>query len=207
MSFHTWQMINTCLWVAVLVVQSLSRVWLFAIPWARACQVPLSSTISQNFSNSWPLSKWCYLNISSSAVQFFFCLQSFLASRYISVSQLFASGGQNIGASAWASVLPINIQGWFPLGLTGLISLQFPLNIRGGLILVPQGTLKSLLQHYSGRWSRTLTVVTPVWQKCYIFLPPQVPSLFLLTHTHTLTSFSLSSRVFPCWRCSMWEAG
>ena len=68
--------------------------------------------------------QWCSLTLSSWVVLLSFCLQSFLPSRYISVSQLFASGGQNIGASAWASVLPINIQGWIPLGLTGLISLQ-----------------------------------------------------------------------------------
>ena len=71
-------------------------------------------------SNSWPLSWWCHPTISSSVTPFF-CLQSFPASGSFSVSQLFASGGQNIGASA--SVLPMNIQDWFPLGLTALISL------------------------------------------------------------------------------------
>ena len=73
-------------------------------------------------SNLRPLSQWCYLTISSSAVPFSFCLQSFPASGYFLVSWLFASGGQTFGASA--TVLPMNIQGWFPLGLTGLISLQ-----------------------------------------------------------------------------------
>ena len=61
--------------------------------------------------------------ISSSVVPFSSCLQSFPASGSFPVSQLFASGGQNIRVSALASVLPMNIQGWFPLGLTGLISL------------------------------------------------------------------------------------
>ena len=74
-------------------------------------------------SNSCPLSWWCYLTISSS-VTHFFCLQSFPASESFPMSQLFASGGQSIGASASAIVLPMNIQGWFPLGLTGLISFQ-----------------------------------------------------------------------------------
>ena len=69
--------------------------------------------------SSWPLSRWCHPTISSSVVPFS-CLQSFPASGSFPVSQLFASGGQSIGASA--SVLPMNIQDWFPLGLTGLIS-------------------------------------------------------------------------------------
>ena len=74
-------------------------------------------------SDSCPLSPWCYLTISSSADPFSFCPQSFPASGSFPVSQLFASGGQSIGALALASVLSMNIQGWFPLGLTGLISL------------------------------------------------------------------------------------
>ena len=77
-------------------------------------------------SNSCPLSQWCYLVISSSAALFSFCLQSFPASGFFPVSWLFISGGQSIGASASASstVLPVTIQDWFPLGLSGLISLQ-----------------------------------------------------------------------------------
>ena len=71
--------------------------------------------------NSCPLSQWCYLTISSSAAPFF-CLQSFPASGSFPMSQLFTSGGLSTGASASASVLPKNIQGWFPSGLTGLIS-------------------------------------------------------------------------------------
>ena len=63
-------------------------------------------------------------NISSSAALFSFCLQSFPASGSFPMSQLFALGGQSIGVSASASVLPVSIQGWFPLALTGLISLQ-----------------------------------------------------------------------------------
>ena len=74
-------------------------------------------------SDSCPLSQWCYLTISPTAV-FFSCLQSFPASGSFPMSRLFASGGQSIGALASASILPMNIQDWFPLGLTGLISLQ-----------------------------------------------------------------------------------
>ena len=75
-------------------------------------------------SNSCPLSQWCHLAISSSVVPFSSCLQSFPASGSFPISQLFASGGQNIGISASASVLPVNIQDWSPLGWTGWISLQ-----------------------------------------------------------------------------------
>ena len=74
-------------------------------------------------SNSYALSQWCYLTISSSATTFSSCCQSFPASGSFPVSQLFASGGQSIRVSASTSVLPMNIQDWFPLGLTGLISL------------------------------------------------------------------------------------
>ena len=75
-------------------------------------------------SNSCPSSQWCHPTISPSVVHFFSCLQSFPAWGSFPTSQFFASGGQSIGASASASVLPMNIQDWFPLGLTGLISLQ-----------------------------------------------------------------------------------
>ena len=76
-------------------------------------------------SNSCPLIRWCHPTISSSVVPFSSCLQSFPASgSFLMMSQVFASGGQSTGASALASVLPMNIQNWFPLGLTGLISLK-----------------------------------------------------------------------------------
>ena len=75
-------------------------------------------------SNPCPLSRWCHPTISSSAVPFFSCLLSFPASGSFQMSLLFASGGQSIGASASASVLPVNIQDWSPVGWTGWISLQ-----------------------------------------------------------------------------------
>ena len=74
-------------------------------------------------SNSCPLNQWCHPTISSFVVPFSSCLQSFPASGSFPMSWLFVSGGQSIGASA--SVLPMNIQDWLPLGLTGLISLLF----------------------------------------------------------------------------------
>ena len=75
-------------------------------------------------SNSYPLSKWCHPTISATVFPFSSCLQSFLESGSFPMSQFFASGGQSIGTSASAAVLPVYIQDWFPLGLTVLISLQ-----------------------------------------------------------------------------------
>ena len=72
--------------------------------------------------SSCPLSQWCHPSISSSVALFYFCLQYFPASGSFPMSQLFSTGGQSMRASASASVLPMNIQDWFLLGLTGLIS-------------------------------------------------------------------------------------
>ena len=85
---------------------------------------PCPSAAPRVYSNSCPLSWWCHPNISSSVIPFSSCLQSFPASGSFPMSQLFASGGQSIGVSASASVLPMNIQDWFLLGWTGWISLQ-----------------------------------------------------------------------------------
>ena len=106
----------------IVVVRSLSHVWLFVTPWATAHQVPLSSTISQSLLKFTSI-KLMMLIILSSAAPFSFCLQSLPASMSIPMSQLFVSVCQSTGASASALVLPTNIQCWFPLGLTYLISL------------------------------------------------------------------------------------
>ena len=100
-------------------------------------RLPHPSLSPRACSNSCPLCQWCHPTISYSVI-LFSCLLSFQASRSFPVSQLFASGGQNIGASAL--VLPMNIQGWFPLGLTDWISLQ------------SKGLL-SLLQHHNSKAS------------------------------------------------------
>ena len=76
------------------------------------------------YSDSCPLSRWCHPTISSSVVPFFSCLQSFPASEFFPMIQFFTSGGQSTGVSVLVSVLPMNIQDWFPLGWTGWISLQ-----------------------------------------------------------------------------------
>ena len=108
----------------VIVVQSLSHVWLFVTPGLQHARLPCPSQSPRACSNLCPLSWWCHLNISSSAALFSFCLQSFAGSGSFLMSQLFTSGGQTIGASVSVSVLPVNIQYWFPLGLTGLIYLK-----------------------------------------------------------------------------------
>ena len=94
-----------------------------ATPCTAPHQASLSITLTpEAFSNSCPLSWWCHPTISSSVALFSSCRQSVPASGSFPMNQFFTSGGQSIGASASASVLPMNIQDWFPLGLTGLVS-------------------------------------------------------------------------------------
>ena len=104
------------------VVQLLSYVQIFATPWTAALQASLSSTISWYLLKFMPIESVVLVTILVSAI-LFFCLQSFPASGSFPVNQLFTPGGQSIGASALASVLPMNIQGWFPIGLIDFISL------------------------------------------------------------------------------------
>ena len=118
-------------------------------------QLPCPSPAPRAYSNSWPLSQWCHPTISSSVVPFSSHLQSFPTSGSFQMTQFFTSGGQSIGASASASVFPMNTQDWFPLGWTGWI-------------LAVQGTLKSLLQHHSSKasvlYSPTLTSIYDHWK-------------------------------------------
>ena len=101
--------------------QSLSHVQLFATPGTAARQASLTPGACPD---SCPSRRWCHPAISSSVVPFSSCLQSFPASGSFPVSRSFTSGGHSIGVSASASVLPINIQDWSPLGWIGWISLQ-----------------------------------------------------------------------------------
>ena len=104
-------------------VQSLSRVWLCDPMNRNTPGLPVHHQLPVH-PNPCPLSLWCHPTISSSVISFSSRLQSFPASGSFQISQLFASGGQRIGVSASASVLPMNIQDWSPLGWTGWISLQ-----------------------------------------------------------------------------------
>ena len=105
-------------------LQSLSCVWLFATPWTAAHQASLSFTNSQSLLKFMSIESMMPLNLSSSVIPFSSRLQSFPASGSFPMSWLFGSGGLSLGASASASILPMTIQGWFPLGLIGLISLH-----------------------------------------------------------------------------------
>ena len=104
----------------IVAVQSLSHVWLFATLWTVACQASLSFTVSQSWLKLISVESVIPSNHLSSVIPFSSCLQSFPASGSFPVSQFLASGGQSIGASASTSVPPMNIQDWFPLGLTSL---------------------------------------------------------------------------------------
>ena len=103
-------------------------------------RLPCPSPTPRAYSNSCPSNQWCHPNILPSVVPFYSCLQSFPESGSFPMSHFFASGSQSIGVSASASVLPMNIQDWFPLGQTRWISLQ------------SQG-LKNLLQQHSSKAS------------------------------------------------------
>ena len=147
-------LLNRCIEVSL---QSLSHVWLFATPWTAACQASLSITNSQS------LLKLKSIELVMPSNHLILChllssyLQPFLAWGSFQMSQFFASGNQSIGASAWVSVLSINIQGWSPLGFSGFISLQF----------------KGLLRVFSS---------TIVWK--HQFFGAQ-PSLWSNSHIHT----------------------
>ena len=99
-----------------------NSLWPYGLQHAR---LPCPSLSPGACSNSCPLSQWCHPTISSSAIPFSSCLQSFPASGSFPMSQIFTSGDQSIRASSSISVLPMNIQDWSPLGLTGWISLQY----------------------------------------------------------------------------------
>ena len=145
----------------VVVVQSLNHVWLLLPHGLWHARLPCLSLCPGVCSKSCPLShghEWCHPTISSSVTPFSSCPQSFLASGSFPMSWVFASGGQIIGASA--PVLPMNIQGWYPLGWTHLISLQ------------SNGLSRSLLQ--------------PCNSKASVFsVQPSLCSFFMLEHICT----------------------
>ena len=127
------------------------------------------------YSNSCPLSWWCHPTISSSVVPFSSHLQSFPASGSFPMSQFFPSGGQSIGASASASLLPVNIPDWFSFRMDWLD------------LLAVQGILKSLLQHHSSKASIL---------QCSAFFIPQLSHLYMTTgKTIALTRWTFVSKV------------
>ena len=144
-----------CPWLYI-SVQSLSCVWLFVTHGLQHASLPCPSPTPRVFSNSCPSTQWCHPTISSSVIPFSSCLQPFPASGSFQMSQLFASGGQSIGASASTSEY------------SGLISFRtdwFDL-------LAVQGTLKSLLQHHSSKASI-------LWRLAFFIL--QLPHPYMTT--------------------------
>ena len=128
--------------------------------WTGACQASLSFTIPRVCSNSYLLSRWCHPAISSSVVPFSSRPLSFPASGSFPMSWFFTLGGQSIGASASASVLPMNIQGWFSLGFTGLTSLESK-----GLTRVFSSTTIQKSQFFDAQdslWSNSHTCTWPL---------------------------------------------
>ena len=115
----SWSLLK--FWAIELVMLSNHHILCHGLQHNRLLCPPLSPGVC---SNSNPLSQLCYLTITSSVTTFLFCLQPLPASMSFPVSQLFPSGDQSTGASVSASDLSVNIQGWSPLGLTGLSSLQ-----------------------------------------------------------------------------------
>ena len=154
---HNWLIFFIHTYIAVVVFQLLKHFWLFTTPWTAARQASLSLIISQT------LPKFMSIELMRPSNRLIFChtlilcLQSFPSSGSFPVSQFFASGGQSFGVSALASVLPESIQGWFPLRLTGLISLLS----------------KGLSRNFSG---------TIVWKHQLFSV---LPSLLSSSHIHT----------------------
>ena len=150
--------------------------WPHGLQHTRLLCPPLSPRVC---SNSCPLSQWSYLTISYSAAPFSFCLQSFPASGSFSVSQLFTSGGQDTGASVSATVLPMNIQGLFPLGLTCFISLLskglskvfFSTTVQKRQFFGAQPSLRSKLSHpYTNTGKTKASTISTFVSKMMILL-------------------------------------
>ena len=143
------------------VVLLLSTVWLFETHGLQHGRLHCPLLSLRVCSNSWLLSRWCHPTISSSAVPYS-CPQTFPVSGPFPKSGLFTSGGQNIGASASASALPMNIQDWFPLGLNGLISL--PIKKRTSRVL-SNSQFKSIdSSALSLLYGPTLTSIQNYWK-------------------------------------------
>ena len=137
-------------------VQSLSHVWLLRPHGQQHTRPPCPSPTPGVDPHSCPLSQWRLPTISFSVVPFSSCLQSFPASRSFQISQFFSSGGQSIRVSALASVLPMNIQDWSPLGWTGWISLQ-------SKWLSKVFSRLGVLNSFSTYWSFQLTMGLSGW--------------------------------------------
>ena len=155
----TWEVWHVAICCCRCSVQLLSRVWLLRPHGLQHTRLPCPSPTPRAYSNSCPLSWWYHPAICSSVVLFSSCLQSFPAPGSFQMSQFFASGGQSIGVSASASVLPVNIQNWFPLGCPGWLSLQF------------KGLSRVFSQHHSSKapilWPSLALLICLGWRPLF----------------------------------------
>ena len=160
---------------------------------------PCPSPIPRACSNSCPSSQWCHPTISSSVIPFSSHLQSFPAPGSFPMCHFFASGGHSIGVSTSASILPMNIQGWFPLGLTSWISLQHK-----GLLRVFSNTTVQKHPFFSSQLSLSEKVMathssTLAWQIPWMEEPCRLQSIGLLRVGHDWVT-SLSLFIFMHWK-------
>ena len=166
-------------------------------------RLPCLSPAPRSGSNSCPLSWWCHPAISSSIVPFSSCLQSFPASGSFPMSQPFTSGGQSIRASA--SLLPINIQNWFPLGLTGCISLQAKGLSRVFFNTTVQKINSSAL---SFPYGTTFTSKHEQWKTIALtiqtFVGKVTSLLFNMLSRFVIAILPRSKRLFISWLQSFW---
>ena len=161
---------------------------------------PCPSPIPRVHPNSCPLSQWCHPTRSSSVILFSSCLESFPASGSFPMSQLFSSGGQSIGVSASTSVLPTNIQDWFPLGWTGWIFLQSK-----GLSRVFSNT--TVQKHQSSvlsfLYSPTLTSIHDYWKTIALtrrtFVDKVMSLLFNMLSRLVITFLPRSKHLLISW--------
>ena len=171
---HLWTSVFFPPFIVISSVQLLSHVWLCQHHGLQHTRPPCPPPTPRAYSNSCPSNQWHHPTTPSSVVPFSSHLQPFPASGSFPMSQLFVSGGQSTGVSASASVLPMNIQDWFPLRSTGWISLQ-------------SKGLKSLLQHHSSKESI-------IW--CSAFFIVQLSHPYMTTgKTIALTRWTFVAKV------------
>ena len=158
---------------------------------------PCPSPTPVVYPNSCPLNWWCQPTISSSVIPFSSCLQSFPASGSFQMSQLFAWGGQSIGISASASVLPMNTQDWSPLGWTGWISLHS----KGLSRVFSNTTVKSInALALSFLYRSTLTSIHDYWKNHrQMFVGKVMYMLFNILSRLVITFLPRSKRLFISW--------
>ena len=176
-------------------------------------QLPCPSLSPGVCSNSCPSSQWYCLTISSSIIPFSSCPQSYSESRSFPMSSLFTSGSQSIGASASVSVLPMSIQGWFPLGWTGLISLQSKGLLRVfKLMIIPYfyggGLVAKLCPTVATPWALACRLLYP-WDSpgkntgvgCHFLLQGIFPSRVSCTAGRFFTKWATREALF-LWACT-----